>query len=58
MWNGTGQMGAKDCKRLRELAAGLGMSLAEEGKLKASSRKQMFEMEVSKCLASTMVSYI
>lgn len=43
-------MGAKESKRLRDLAAGLGMSLAEEGKLNVGSRKAMFEMEVRRKL--------
>lgn len=42
----TRQVGAKECKKLRELAENCGMSLDKEGDLDLSARKTIFEIEV------------
>lgn len=40
------QVTAQACKRIRDLAMNLGFTLAEEGRMDLSSRKEMFEIEV------------
>lgn len=43
------QVGAKQCKKLRDLAENCGMTLDNEGGLDVEARKNIFEIEVLDC---------